>query len=113
MNLRLKKINELIKQEVGNLIIRELDLSREVLITVTKTEVSADLRYADVSISVLPSRKKQSTLKPLNKSVYSIQQKLNKKLIMKPAPKIRFKLDTTGEYVNRIDEAIKEIHKEK
>ena len=65
MNLRLKKINKLIKQEVGNLIIRELDLNREVLITVTKTEVSADLRYADVSISVMPSGKKRSTLKPL------------------------------------------------
>ena len=30
MNLRLKKINELIKQEVGNIIARELDLSREI-----------------------------------------------------------------------------------
>ncbi len=112
MNLRLKKVNELIKQEVGNIIIRELDIDREILITITKAEVSADLRYADVLVSVLPSEKKQSTLRSLNKNVYSLQQKLNKKLTMKPVPKIRFKLDTAGEYVSRIDEVIREIHGE-
>ncbi len=110
MNLRLKKINELIKQEVGNIIARELDLSREILITVTKTDVSPDLRYADILISVLPAEKKISTIKLLNKNVYQIQRELNKKLTMNPVPKIRFKLDTTGEYVNRIDELIDEIH---
>ncbi len=111
MNLRLKKVNELIKQKVGNLIARELDLSREILVTVIKADVSPDLRYADVSISVLPAEKKLSTLRSLNKNVYSLQQKLNKKLTMKPVPKIRFKLDTAGEYVSRIDEVIEEIHK--
>ena len=111
MNLRLKKVNELIKQEVGNLIAREIDLSREILVTVIKSDVSPDLRYADVSISVLPAEKKLSTLRSLNKNVYSLQQKLNKKLTMKPVPKIRFKLDTAGEYVSRIDEVIEEIHK--
>ena len=112
MNLRLKKVNELIKQEVGDLIIRELDLSMDILITVAKTEVSADLRYADVLVSILPAEKKISTLRALNKNVYQLQQKLNKKLTMKPVPKIRFKLDTAGEYVSRIDELIGKIHEE-
>ncbi len=110
MNLRLKKINELIKQEVGNIIAREVDLSKEILVTVTKADVSPDLRYADILISVLPVEKKISTIKLLNKSVYRIQQELNKKLVMKPVPRIRFKLDTTGEYVSRIDELIEKIH---
>ncbi len=110
MNLRVKKVNELIKQEVGDLIARELDLSRKILVTVTKADVSPDLRHADILISVLPSEKKLSTLRSLNKNVYSLQQKLNKKLTMKPVPKIRFKLDTAGEYVSRIDELIGEIH---
>ena len=111
MNLRLKKVNELIKQEVGDLVARELDLSREILITVTKAVVSPDLRYADILVSVLPAEKKLSTLRSLNKNVYSLQQKLNKKLTMKPVPKIRFELDKTGEYVSRIDKVIEEIHK--
>lgn len=83
-----------------------MDFSPRTMVTVTKTKTSLDLRYCDVFISVFPADKAVESKEILDKNIYFLQQKINKKLCMKPVPKIRFKIDRTGEYVERIDELI-------
>jgi len=108
MNQRIPKVNELIKREIGKIILIEADFPRDIILTITKTETSKDLRYADVFISILPLDKEGEIMELLKKEIYFIQQKLNKKLYMKPLPRIKFVVDRSGENVSRIDELIRE-----
>ncbi len=104
---RIPKVNKLIKQEVGKLILSDISFPKDVFVTITGVKASADLRYADIFISIFPTGNDEETMKALNENVYLIQQKINKKLSMRPVPKIRFKIDRAGEYVERIDGLIK------
>ncbi|MCK4592428.1 30S ribosome-binding factor RbfA [Candidatus Parcubacteria bacterium] len=107
MTQRILKVNKLIKQEVGKIILSEINFPAGIMVTVMKAEVSKDLRYADVFISVLPFEKKEEVQEILKENIYFIQKILNKKLFMKPLPKIKFVIDESGEYVGKIDELIK------
>ncbi len=108
MNQRILKVNKLVKQEVGKIILSEADFSRDIVLTITKVKTSKDLRYADVFVSVLSSDKEIEIMELLKEDIYFIQQKLNKRLQMKPLPRIKFVIDKSGEDVSRIDELIRE-----
>jgi ribosome-binding factor A len=103
---RILKINKLIKQELGKIILTDVDFPKDIILTITKVKTSADLRYADVFISVLPADKDIEIEKMLREDIYFIQGKLNRKLHLKPLPKIKFTIDKSGEYVERIDKLI-------
>jgi len=105
---RILKINKLIKQELGKIILTDIDFPRDIILTITKVKTSADLRYADVFISVLPDKKDIEVKKMIEENIYFIQGKLNKKLFMKPLPRIRFVIDRSGEYVEKIGRIIEE-----
>lgn len=104
---RILKVNKLLKQEIGKIILTDVDFPKGIMVTITKVKTSADLRYADIFISVLPNNMDTVAEKALKKDIYFIQQKLNKKLDMKPLPRIKFVIDKSGEDVERINEIIK------
>jgi ribosome-binding factor A len=90
MNDRILKINKLLKQEVGKIIFEEIDLEKEILLTVIKVDTPNDLRYSKIFISVFPSAKTEEVFEKLNKNIWGIQQILNKKLKMRQVPRIEF-----------------------
>ena len=104
---RILKVNKLIKQEVGKIILSEINFPADIMVTVVKVEASKDLRYADVFVSVLPFEKKEEVQEILKENIYFMQKILNKKLFMKPLPRIRFVIDESGEDVERIEELLK------
>jgi ribosome-binding factor A len=108
MSDRIIKVNKLFKQEVGRLMLSDVDLPLGVVATVIRADVSADLRYADIYVSVMPQAQEEAVLVELEKEVYHIQQKINKKLSMKPVPMIRFRLDFSGDHADRINELLSE-----
>ncbi len=105
---RILKINKLIKQELGKIILTDVDFSKNIILTITKVKTSADLRYADIFISVLPDEMSVKIEKELKENIYFIQGKLNRKLFMKPLPRIRFVIDRSGEDVEKIGRIIEE-----
>jgi ribosome-binding factor A len=107
MTQRILKVNELIKQEVGKLFLTEMNFPADVLVTVIEVETSKDLRYADVFISVFPFKKADEIIEALKEQVYFLQKIINKKLSMKPLPRIRFVIDEGGERMGRIEELLK------
>lgn len=90
MTNRISRLNQLIKKELSQIIFREIDFSQDILVTLTRVEVAKDLREANVWISTLPEKKSKKVLEILNKQIYFIQQKLGKRLKMKPIPMINF-----------------------
>lgn len=106
---RAERLNELIRKEVGEIIFNTLDTEPGVLVTVTRVITNANLFTAEVFISVYPSNKAEEILKKLGRSIYEIQQLLNKKLKVRPVPKIIFKYDKNPEEASKIENILKEI----
>ena len=109
--LRAKKFNELIKIELGKIIFDFLDVKSGVLVTITRVITAADLFSAIVFVSVWPDNKAEELFGKLNRAVYQIQQLLNKKLKIRPVPKIIFKRDKNPEEASEVEKLIKEIDK--
>ena len=89
---RLERVNELVRRELGQIILREINLEPGVLVTIMEVETSVDLQQAKILISIFPSNKGATTLARIEKNIYHLQQILNKRLRMRPVPKIRFDL---------------------
>ncbi|MEX1064206.1 MAG: 30S ribosome-binding factor RbfA [Candidatus Paceibacterota bacterium] len=109
MSDRLKKVNELLQFEVSKILKSEVETGTDVLITVVRAEASLTLEHATIMISVFPSEKEKETLEKIQKEIYSIQQALNKRLVMRTVPKLRFEIDKTEEQASRIEEIIDRI----
>jgi len=110
---RVEKVNSLIKKELGKIILKEIDLPPEILLTITRVEASSNLFQAKVFVSVMPEEKTEEILKILNQNIFSLQQKLNKKLKMRPVPKISFVKEKRTAEAGRVEELLRKIKKEK
>jgi len=110
MSHRIKKINELIKQQIAEIIARELDIKPGVFLTVSKVDTTRDLRYTRVFVSVFPEQETDYAIKTLDKEIYSLQGSLNKKLTMKPLPRIEFKLDITESKADEVEKILKKLN---
>lgn len=113
MRKRIPRVNQLIKKELSQIILREIDFPKDVLVTVTQVETSADLNIAKVFISVLPEDKTPLILENLNKQIYFLQQELNHRLKMRPIPRITFKEEKKILEASRIEEVLVKLNKEK
>lgn len=110
---RIQKVNELLKRELGKIILKELEFSRDVLITITRVDTSPDLRGAKILVSVIPKNQIFLVLRVLKRNIYNLQKKLDKRLRMRPVPKIEFLKETKLEEAQKIDEILDKIREEK
>ena len=106
---RLNRVNELIRATIAEIISREVEMPPGVFVTVAKVDTTRDLRYAQVFVSVFPEKKFGNAIKILNKKLYILQGSLNKKLHMKPLPRIEFVSDHTEAEADKIEKLLKEI----
>lgn len=106
---RLLKINELIRRELNQFFLKELDWPPGVLVTITQVKTFSDLREAIIWLSILPLGARSQVLKFLNKKISLCQNFLDRKLVMRYVPKIIFKIDDTEERAEEIENLLKEI----
>lgn len=111
MSNRIQRINSLLKQELGKILFREIDLSSDVLLTITRCETFSNLSEAKVYLSVLPEKKAEDILGIVNKKVFDIQKNLNKRLKMRPIPKIRFVKEEKNKEAQRVEELLENLKK--
>jgi ribosome-binding factor A len=106
MTDRIRKLNDLIRDEVGQILLQEFRLPDGILVTVLGASVSPTMEHATIFISVLPETKSKEILKKLKTDIYGFQQLLNKKLKIRTVPKIRFEIDTTEARASHIEEIL-------
>ena len=109
MSQRIIKINDLIRQTVGDILLKELSLKEGVFITIAKVDTSPDLRYTRIFVSIFPENEMNYAIKTLQKEVRRIQGSLNKKLHMKPLPKVEFRVDFTESKADEIEKILKSL----
>ena len=91
---RVLKAAEAIREVVSMAILVELRDPRIENVTVTYVEVSADMRHAQVNVSVMADEKKQRLcLDALQKASGFLQRKINDRIETRYTPKLSFKLD--------------------
>ncbi len=111
MSHKIEKINELLRQEIGQILLREEEFGQGVLTTILEVDTSPDLRQATVVFSVWPDAKGQSVMKKLTAHIWHLQQLLNKRLQIHPVPKIRFALNSdeaTSQSIETLIEKVKQ-----
>ncbi len=111
MRKRLLRVNRLIKEELGKIILKEVEFEREVLVTITRVESTPNLEEAKIFVSTFPEGKSEKVLKLLNAQIYHLQQKLNQKLKMENVPKIKFVEEKKVAEAGRIEKILEELKK--
>lgn len=111
--LRAKRFNELIKEELGKIIFDFLEVKPGILVTITWVDTASDLFSARVFVSIYPDKEVKEIFYKLNRFVYQIQQILNKKLKIRPVPKIIWKHDKNPEEASKVESILKEVKEDK
>lgn len=109
MSNRIEKVNELLKQEVGIAIQRELEMPPGVLATVTCVNAQADLKTAKIFVRVYPEDHSAGALDYLRKNAGALQSTLNHRLAMSFVPRISFYIDKEEHNVPTVQEEIEKI----
>jgi len=107
------QVGEAVQQHISYLLQRELKDPRIGFVTVTSVDMSADLKYARVFISVMGTPEEQkATMAALTSGRGFIRRELASRLDLRFAPEIQFKLDTSAEYSDRINRLLNELKAE-
>ena len=100
---RLERVNQLIKEEISLLLQRELQDPRLGFVTVTEVDVTPDLKYARVYVSVLGSEERWvSTLQALESARGFVRNWLRRHLDLRVTPEIAFRPDRSMEHAAHI-----------
>lgn len=93
MAFRPERLAEVIKKEVSDLL-RQMKDPRIGFVTVTTVEVSPDLRYAKVFVSVLGNGTEQdASFKALQRAQGFVRSELGKRIRLRHTPEVSFVLD--------------------
>ncbi len=105
MSRRTDQVAALLQQEIGSYIIK---LELPALTTISKVEVTPDLKWGKVWITVMGDEAQQAeVLAVLKDDLFDLQGQLNRKLEMKFVPRVKFALDHGQEYASHINELLR------
>ncbi len=88
------RFEQLLAEELSKIILREVDLESGALVTVTKTDVSADLRHATVFVTILPEDRRGTILDQLRKQHREFEYHLSDILKRGRSPQLSFEVDS-------------------
>jgi ribosome-binding factor A len=102
MKHRIERVCEVLKRELGRIILRELTFSTP-LVTVSGVEITPDLKQAHVFVSALGSdAQRQNVLTVLEQNRGMLQAQVSKRVVLKHTPRLNFKLDDSIERGSRV-----------
>ena len=110
MSQRTDRVDELLRQEIGALLAKELADPRIGFATITDVETSPDLRHAKVWVSVIGGKKDRTeTVRALQASMGFVRHELGKTLRIKRIPALHIHLDDSAERGTRVLHLLSEL----
>lgn len=111
-SLRLQRVRELLKREIGEVIRREFPVSEAGLVSVNDVDVAGDLHSAIVFISILGTAEQQKRgLAMLTQHRKRIQGLVGRAVVLKYTPTLKFLVDDSIARGNRVLQIIEELEK--
>ncbi len=113
MSIRIEKISEMIKEEISLIFLYKLQDPALGMLTVTSVKVTPDLKNAKVYISIFEKDERDAKIEKLNKIKGFIRNQLAAKIShMRHIPELDFYIDDTLDYVEKMEDIFKKIHKD-
>lgn len=108
---RIERVNELIREEISELIRREVkDPRLNSFISVTEVVTSSDLRHARVFVSIMGTEEeKKQVEKGLAAAAGFLRRELGERLTLRYTPELVFQLDDSIERGSRLLQLINEV----
>ena len=111
--LRVEKVQELMKQEISEIILRELKDPRIGFATVTSVECTGDLREAKIYVSLMGSEQQvKDSWAGLMSSLGFIRREIGKRIRLRFTPELTFALDKSLDYSAHIQELLLKVQRE-
>ena len=79
--------------------------------SIVRCEVTRDLRYCKVRVSILEQEKRKDMMAALKKASGFIRRELGRRVDLRYVPEILFELDTNIEYAAHINQLLKETQR--
>ena len=109
MTERTRRLDELLREEISEVIRRDVDDPRIGFHTITDVEVAPDLRHATLWVSVIGSaEEKKQTLRSLGHAMPFVRNRLGK-LRLKRIPELHVREDETAARGTRVMKILDEL----
>jgi ribosome-binding factor A len=109
---RMRRVDEAIRQVVGDVLAGEVKDPRVGFVTVTDVRTSADLSHARVYVSVLGDADiRQASMDGLDSAHGFLQRRVAGELRLKRTPTLEFAYDDTTDRALRVDALLDEIER--
>lgn len=111
--LRVEKVQEAIQQEISKMLLMDVKDPRIQFVTVTGVELTDDMSYAKIYVSLYgPKDKQEETWKALKKSLGFMRTEIAKRISLRFAPTLILQNDTSMEYSAHIESILQKIKQE-
>lgn len=111
---RQQKIARLLQKELGDIFLHYAREAQGTLISVTAVTISSDLSIARARLSIFPSEKAKEVIEKINADSKSIRYELGKRVRyqLRIIPELFFHIDDSLDYLDNIDNLLKQDKKE-
>ncbi len=108
--LRIEKLQELIKQEVGKMLLTDIKDPRIGFVTVTDVEMTGDLREAKIFVSIMGNEEQiKSSWEGLQSALGFVRREIGKRIKIRFTPEISFALDKSLDYGEHIQKLLNQL----
>ena len=107
---RQNKIARLIQKELSEIFRLQTQSLKGVLISVSACRISPDLSVCRVYLSVFPSNRSEEIVKNINANMKSVRYELGTRVRyqLRIIPELKFFVDDSLDYIEHIDELLKQ-----
>ena len=110
--VRLQRIADRIRQDLSELLIREISDPRLHQIFITDAKVDRELAYADIYVSAVEGVSRQAEiLEGLEHASGFLRRALAERIELRAFPRLRFHWDPTPENADHIERMLADLHK--
>jgi len=114
MSQRREKVAQRIKEEVSKIIHDEIKDPRIGFLTISRVDLTDDLRYAKIYYSILGNdEQKKSAQTGLKSALKYVRKLLGERIRLRYTPDVSFKIDESIEYSIHLDEIFDKIEKQR
>lgn len=102
MNHRLRRVTEILKRELGTIIIRDITFPVP-LVTISSVDITPDLKNAHVYVSAIADdTQREHIISLLEHHRIALQSELAKRVVIKHTPHLHFRFDGSIERGTRV-----------
>lgn len=109
MSKRVEQMNELFRRAAAEFILTELDVPKEIMITVTKVSTFDDLRNIKIFVGIFPENQRGTGLEILKKNIKRLKEYLAQNVFLRVIPHISYEIDAREDDADEVERLLREI----